>query len=770
MLAGYPPFQSSTQEEIYKKVKNLTYAWPKERESGNHIPQEAKDVVSLCLSLEEDERPEPDEIVDHPFFNMYSGCIPRQLESDCRYARPEWILRHEPRGDCMSGGTGIDSDPKYAAVAAKYMDWVERYEACKNEFYIECGVGKTPEGVLRKAAGKRCSKTAWAECAAEEALGLQPVMPLPVDRVYSYHVVSNKDWSVQEAEVGNESNSSTGDEEEQDNKVASQIQAARAARSQQALAAQLRRKDLQPKNHAAMLRQPAPATRQASATIRSVPPASQDIGRLPKIDEPVPMPPSQNLLGERPIRTRPTRVISGYQGTLRDRPKPVAPTLPKSQSTPADMTRRTRAQARQQMEAQPAQPQSPVRRRKPEVQVARSFEPDGDRLVAVTRALKTMKVGTQESLPPSFQDDMLKPTVPASIKQQLPERQEPPKPEIKPSRTGSQKRSTLGQGPLIHPEEKVEFMPASNVSEVMADLRTYLSEFRKRQGTTASTQGRTRRRQQQQQPGQLRSPHSYVVKWVDYTNRYGIGYVLDDGSVGCIFKAENGRPASCVVLREGEKHIRRKAHAREHPNGPRMYSECGQLVPRRGRPVEFYENVELDTGLRQGGGVKRVLVSPAMFEMKYITSSDGSRVRAPSGVERPKCEGEKVKRVKLVDQFGKYMIGSLGRGDGDDNLTGADDPDGRYASGPYVKFYQRLGNVGIWGFGDGALQVSYSDYRRSFQFITNWYTVQLPRPHQGRHLPPQLLFVVFTPNRLLPPLPLRSPLPLLPRQNASLRI
>ncbi|KAF5016750.1 hypothetical protein F66182_11460, partial [Fusarium sp. NRRL 66182] len=80
MLAGFPPFQSKTQEEIYKKVKNLNYVWPKDKECANDIPIEAKTLVSSCLNLDEEKRPSADEIVDHEFFNMYPGCIPRSLD------------------------------------------------------------------------------------------------------------------------------------------------------------------------------------------------------------------------------------------------------------------------------------------------------------------------------------------------------------------------------------------------------------------------------------------------------------------------------------------------------------------------------------------------------------------------------------------------------------------------------------------------------------------------------------------------------------------
>jgi hypothetical protein len=90
-----------------------------------------------------------------------------------------------------------------------------------------------------------------------------------------------------------------------------------------------------------------------------------------------------------------------------------------------------------------------------------------------------------------------------------------------------------------------------------------------------------------------------------------------------------------------------------------------------------------------------------MFEVRqhHNPATAGERIRL-------KCEAEKVKRVKLVDQFGKYMIGSLGKAEDDEDFfanNGA--TSSTTANGPYVKFYQRLGNVGIWGFGDGGFQV-----------------------------------------------------------------
>ena len=259
----------------------------------------------------------------------------------------------------------------------------------------------------------------------------------------------------------------------------------------------------------------------------------------------------------------------------------------------------------------------------------------------------------------------------------------------KSSTSSNKPRSTLGISPLIHPNEKFDLIPRSSPEDVVVDIKLMLRNMTPSVSRTYRSQPKRR-------------PHPYVIKWVDYTNRYGIGYILDDGTVGCVFKGEHGQAASGVILRDGEKHIRRKSRCLENRD-QYAYSEVDQLVPRNGRPVEFYENIEQASA--EVRGMKRVLVRPENFEVKVSSSGNGAmgiRVRSDVGPEQAKSEAEKVKRVKLVDQFGKYMIGSLGR-HGADDLN--DEPSLSRESDVCIKFYQRLGNVGVWGFGDGAFQV-----------------------------------------------------------------
>ena len=77
MLTGKPPFQSATADEIYRRAREREYDWPKLDTSENFISQETKDLVSELLQPPE-QRPDPDTIVQHPFFTC--GWMPQSEE------------------------------------------------------------------------------------------------------------------------------------------------------------------------------------------------------------------------------------------------------------------------------------------------------------------------------------------------------------------------------------------------------------------------------------------------------------------------------------------------------------------------------------------------------------------------------------------------------------------------------------------------------------------------------------------------------------------
>ncbi|OJJ46137.1 hypothetical protein ASPZODRAFT_2061945 [Penicilliopsis zonata CBS 506.65] len=707
MLTGYPPFQSKTQEEIYKKVRNLTYVWPKDTDCPNHIPEEAKSLVSSCLNLAEDERPDPDDIVEHPFFNMYTSCIPRQLEPSCRLSKPLWLKADEPRGDRMIAGYSLEFDEKYRAIGDAAQSTASIYRQCRDAFYASCGVGRRPDGSAVKATGKNCSKSAYAECLAEDERGLQPVIPLSREYVYAYPHDNENDWSLPEtssiarSDSVSESSSSIMSGKRS---ISLRNNTASLNRTQVALAAaQQRRKESQ--SHAATLRQQAMPGRSSVRKLAALcdPPQVSAVNPLTEIQEKAletAVPPTQALGGfaERPIRVR-RGVAASYSGSLRDLDRNAAPQMAKSSSVPSMLkVGKTRSQSRMlEAASQEQQPSSQFSTQDRLPSSTTMKDPVGAIRASSMRTVsrkksKDLQEKTEEQ-PRSVKreeiaDDHRRPQAPAASQQSGLTRTNS---KVKPSE--SRARSSICTSPLFHDDDRCEMLPGTSLDDVNNDLRLMLTNM------IPVTPSRRR-------SGSRRAPHRYVIKWVDYTNRYGIGYVLDDGSVGCVFKGENGRPASCIVVRDGEKHIRRKVRSQEREKeGDYYYSEADQLVPRTGKPIEFYENC--DEANIECRGIRRAFISPAMFEVKV--SANGARFRTNPNPEGARSDAEKIKRVKLADQFGKYMIGSLGRHDDDE---GPEKSNPAEPNGQFIKFYQRLGNVGIWGFGDGAFQFNFPDHTK----------------------------------------------------------
>lgn len=688
MLTGFPPFQSKTQEEIYKKVKSLSYDWPVDTESANYIPDEAKDLVTACLNLAEEKRPDPDQIVDHPFFNMYNGCIPRELEPESRTSPPHWLTKDSPRGDNPASGYSLEYDHTYRKLISHVTNSTQRYIICKNIFYAECGVGRRSSGEIRKSAGKRFGKSAFAECLTEEERGLQPVMPLPSDRVYSYYIDNGKDWSLDEAEAEND----LPEDQESSNRAIdgrntlTKSKAAMIARTEIALAAQLNRRESAPKNHAAMLRQqaiaPRPAAKDTSSTATQATVAPPDA--VPEKNPAIRS--TRNLLSQRPIRTR-SQTAQAYHESMREKTRAPTTSMSKSTSTPAALGAASSNKAPNSGSAPVDSLQNTEHQNvleepvKPAACQPRSNVGSGRTIPIRSDSTSTLRRHQSQSSV-TGRDVASRSNKPQGLTRSSTT-------SSAASSSGSKSRSALGSGPLLLPEDQSEVLPGSSVQEVVTDLQIYQSILREKpsQSSFRSSGNRAAQPKSTSKSG----AHPYVVKWVDYTNRYGIAYVLDEGSVGCVFRGENGYPATGVVVRDGESHLRLKARAKGDPENANSYSEVDQLVPRDGKPIEFYENVEINADGYSDGTIRRALLPARTFETRRSSPDK------PANVLCTVRSAEKANRVRLVDQFGKYMVGSLGRG--------AIEPSKSKSSGQYIKFYQRLGNVGVWGFGDGAFQV-----------------------------------------------------------------
>lgn len=192
-------------------------------------------------------------------------------------------------------------------------------------------------------------------------------------------------------------------------------------------------------------------------------------------------------------------------------------------------------------------------------------------------------------------------------------------------------------------------------------------------------------------------PHPHVVvKWVDYTNKFGLGYILNDGSVGCVLRdiptTEGSKtamlPPAGVFIRGAEKHILRRQDE--------SYFDRNQPIPMT-ESIKFFEN-------NSESGLSEVNVSPEQFRVSV--NEDGTAGKMNPGKDI--YQHRKRERIILWKKFANYMI-AYGR---DENVpmeetdgAGVMSPGQKGTMAELVTFYQRFGDVGCWVFCDGHLQV-----------------------------------------------------------------
>ncbi|KEY67512.1 hypothetical protein S7711_02432 [Stachybotrys chartarum IBT 7711] len=196
-------------------------------------------------------------------------------------------------------------------------------------------------------------------------------------------------------------------------------------------------------------------------------------------------------------------------------------------------------------------------------------------------------------------------------------------------------------------------------------------------------------------------PHPHVVvKWVDYTNKFGLGYILNDGSVGCILRdiptTEGSKtailPPAGVFIRGAEQHILRRQDA--------TYEDRIQPVPMT-ESIKFFENNGED-------GVAEVTVSPENFRVTALEDGTAGKMNPGKDI----YQHRKRERIILWKKFANYMI-AYGR---DEALlaeeAGVMGPGRQDTKAELVTFYQRFGDVGCWVFCDGHLQFNFPDHTK----------------------------------------------------------
>jgi hypothetical protein len=201
------------------------------------------------------------------------------------------------------------------------------------------------------------------------------------------------------------------------------------------------------------------------------------------------------------------------------------------------------------------------------------------------------------------------------------------------------------------------------------------------------------------------SPPHIVVKWVDYSNKFGLGYILNDGSIGCVLKSIPGSarggekvplPPSCILVRGAERHCQRR-----HDPG---YPDRHQVVP-MAEPIQFFEN-------NREAGLSTVTVHPAQFRM--AVNPDGTPGKIPVGKDI--YDYRKREHLILWKKFANYMM-AYGRDqespiDEEGHVQIPTNPDPAMPPCDIVTFYQRIGDVGCWVFADGHLQFNFPDHTK----------------------------------------------------------
>ncbi|RAL62503.1 hypothetical protein DID88_005068 [Monilinia fructigena] len=252
-------------------------------------------------------------------------------------------------------------------------------------------------------------------------------------------------------------------------------------------------------------------------------------------------------------------------------------------------------------------------------------------------------------------------------------------------------QSTKNVVSLFGPQEKLEWLPGSkpdHILEALQRLQVELDRALNSRSIAATPKSRP-------------TTPAIVVKWVDYTNKYGLGYILSNGSVGCVFREtpagspeseDNVIAPSCIVIRDGERHLANRTN--------KSYVNRHQIVPISGPNVEFYESK----------GERGMLRGSVPAKTYRVSENEGRPGRLPLGVDS--FDNRKREKICLWKKFGNYMF-AYGR-DSEypyESWTAGQNPEATVNS-TVITFYQRWGDVGCWGFSDGHFQFNFPDHTK----------------------------------------------------------
>lgn len=633
MLTGFPPFQSKTQEEIYRKVKTRSYLWPSTETCANQISQDAKNLVALML-VEAHLRPETDDIVSHPFFRR--GVIPETLTPLARTTLPQF--------EEWSAETGISQE---AWLNNQWMN-----------FCRLCGVGRISPTETFPLVGQELNKSTYKQCLDEEKLGRTPTIPIPANMVYRALTISETEEKIQDL-IQTQSKSfkkhiipggfpiSRAPKVPSNEKALSVGLAADIASATTSDPMLVKRPAV--KSHAAQLREKdLPRTFTVVARSRPVVNLNTDENGqrgLAASEARSEQAPSKSL-GSDPLRPT-SRVRSLPMQTTSTR-------LTRSQTAQNQFSQGTgNTGTSRQITIVRLASSGDLKQSSTDLPSRRSKQ---NTHVSAKRKPENILAPVAEETPESEQDQPSNPVV-----------------ATKPSQTKVDSRMEalllhLPDFTLIDPQEAAKDIPHTKANEVQTHLVALLDGLR-----TALN-----RRQPNKRAAVQRSTTMPAVDaWVDYTNKFGVGFILDDGSLGCLINAQGSLPSSGVLVR---------AEVNYKEDSKQQGDEKVSLL--NGRPIEFYENHSEDgfRCVRLEEGKYKAFWGDDIDENNYGSGLNGHDQR-------------KGLAIFLWSRFADYMRHSLAKGP-DSMSTGGQKGEIR------AIFYQKLGNAQVWYFTDGSIQVS----------------------------------------------------------------
>jgi myosin-1 len=575
LAVGKAPFHAAKREEIYKKLQNREYEWPDLSKHQNDISNNLRDLVGSLL-VDEDDRPDPDQIVSHSFFKM--AYIPEFLDSSCKAVRPSWANIRPPNAETIRRGYS--------------ESW---FKFCKIS-----GVGEFAPGRFFPVIGAATIASVVKDVEREIKANKAPTVPIAAGTVYLPFISERKDKS------SRGSNNLSGITEERESSGADSAHLIEISGNDRGLR----------QNAESSKTQPSRRLKENLAPISS-----------PPVDEP-----------ETGANIRRARSTKGRVESKRVGSRDMAP--PQTQRVPSDPARPSAKLVIERSE--PAQPQRRPRLPRANSNLKSTAVAQEEEVVVVdVKARPTMTVIPEPEAPsPKARKLMLERPVRSRTARPVTQIEQP-------APLVAEKPETSRREPIPVKEEDPE-LPMTDPTSVLARATQF------RDSLLAAIQCKEKNIKMKKDLEQL----PFVSKWVDYSKKHGVGYVLADGGVGCVFNATSRQPVTHVMVRNGHSYLKKRS------NEPINISQI---------PLEFYSHATKDA-IR-------------------VVQLEGDRRRL-NGI--------------LWAKFGNYMCQTLSGGDNKRTQPKESLEEDKLI----VSYYQRLGTVGVWGFSRGCFQFNFPDHTK----------------------------------------------------------